>query len=100
MGKFNVLSVNVRGLNNHLKRRKFFKWLVDHTIDVAFIQETYCKQRFKPYFDSGYQGDIYHSTSDSNHSRSVAVLISKDLNCKILSSFSCTSGRKVMVNAK
>ena len=95
-----MISVNVRGLNNHLKRRKFFKWLVDHRIHIAFVQETYCKQRFKPYFDSGYQGDIFHSTSDSSHSRGVAVLISKYLNCKILNSISCSSGRKVMVNAE
>ena len=37
---FKIISLNIRGLNNSIKRRKIFKWLHRQTAHCYFIQET------------------------------------------------------------
>ena len=39
--KCNVISLNVRGLRNRVKRRSIFCFLKDQNCDVYFLQETY-----------------------------------------------------------
>ena len=43
----NVLTLNVRGLNNDIKRKKLFTWLTDNNIHITFIQETFCTKKAK-----------------------------------------------------
>ena len=45
MGKLNLLSANVRGLNTDEKRRKIYSWLHESKIDIAFLQETHFIQK-------------------------------------------------------
>ena len=47
MGKLNLLSANVRGLNTDEKRRKIYSWLHESKIDIAFLQETHFIQNSK-----------------------------------------------------
>ena len=37
----NAVSLNARGLNKSIKRRKLFRWLHIRKFDVIFLQETY-----------------------------------------------------------
>ena len=37
----NAVSLNGRGLNKSIKRRKLFRWLHIRKFDVIFLQETY-----------------------------------------------------------
>lgn len=41
MDRLNFFSANVRGLNTKEKRLKFYNWLSDSKVDIAFIQETH-----------------------------------------------------------
>ena len=43
MAEFNlkILSFNVRGLNNKIKRIGFFEWLKSKHFDICFIQESF-----------------------------------------------------------
>ena len=79
-----LVTINVRGLRNALKRRKLFSWMKDNNIDIAFLQETYCTQDFTPYFNAGYAGSIYHSVTNPSHSRGTAITISKNISYKLL----------------
>ena len=48
MSKLNIVSVNAMGLNTKEKRIKFYSWLKDSKIDIAFLQEThYMKKKRK-----------------------------------------------------
>ena len=54
------ITLNVRGLNKTTKRISIFKWLNEAKCDIAFLQETFCTKRFKPYFNQcagGYHPD-------------------------------------------
>ena len=100
MSKFNIVTINTRGLNDHCKRRKLFKWLVDHKIDIAFLQETYCTKDFISIFNSGYSGTALHSVTDSKHSRGVAILMNNKLNVKVKNQYSSNNGRNMLVNVE
>ena len=38
------LSLNVRGINNFIKRQKLFTWFKKSKADIIFIQETYSSE--------------------------------------------------------
>ena len=42
-GSFSVMSLNVRGLRNQVKRRSIFRFLKDENYLFYFLQETYSK---------------------------------------------------------
>ncbi len=91
-------TLNVRGLNNTNKRNKVFKWLESTLLNIIFLQETYCTESVKPCFNSGWKGKIYHSCSDSKHSRGVCIMFSQRLNVEIKNVHQCQDGRRIMVN--
>ena len=43
----NAVSLNARGLNKSVKRRKLFRWLHIRKFDVIFLQETYSDASWK-----------------------------------------------------
>ena len=98
MGNLKIITINLRGLRNTLKRKKLFTWLSDNDIDIAFLQETYCGREFMPYFDAGYTGTVYHSLTDSSHSRGTAIMISKKISYKMLSDYQDYEDRKTLTN--
>jgi hypothetical protein len=42
MNTLSVLTINSCGLNAHLKRATFFKWLQSLSVDCFFVSETHC----------------------------------------------------------
>ena len=67
---------------------------------VSCLQETYCTKSFVKRFARPWSGKVYHSLTDSNHSRGVCVLISKNCSCKISDVECDKDGRKVIINIK
>ena len=94
----NIATLNVRGLNNKNKRNVIYSWLKNKSYDICFLQETFCTLRNSDNFSTGWRGKIFHSCTDSAHSRGVAILINKNLDCDIVSSKSDNGGRIVLVN--
>lgn len=43
MDRYNVLSLNVRGLNSPFKRSKVLDFLHRQNVDIALLQETHLK---------------------------------------------------------
>ncbi|WAR01917.1 hypothetical protein MAR_008475 [Mya arenaria] len=44
---FKVVSINVNGLRNNLKRVAVFNWIKDNDYDFALLQETHCSTDFE-----------------------------------------------------
>ena len=43
--KISLLSLNVRGLRNKVKRRSIFSFLKDQNCDIFFLQETFSEPK-------------------------------------------------------
>ena len=68
-------SLNVRGLNNRLKRRNVFRYIHRNKYDIFLLQETYSTSAVEHIWRQEWGAKIYFSHGDSN-SRGVAVLCS------------------------
>ena len=73
-GSFSVMSLNVRGLRNQVKRRSIFRFLKDQNYLFYFLQETYSKPDDEIIWKSEWGSDIFFSHG-STHSRGVCILI-------------------------
>ena len=85
MDCLSVVSLNVRGLHNSGKRHSVYRWLKENKYNLCCLQETYCTKSHDVRFKRGWSGDIFHSFSNSTHSRGVSIMISKGLNYKVTS---------------
>ena len=79
---FNLLSFNVRGINNKKKRLSVFRWLNKKQADVIYLQETYSSQGCEDQWQKEWGGNIYFSHG-TNHSRGVATLFRKGFDCEV-----------------
>lgn len=84
MEKLQILSVNVRGLNSVEKRQKLYEWLKLYQCDVILLRETHYIEKNELKYNAGWQGKIFHSFSDSSHSKGVSILYRKNLIVEIL----------------
>ena len=82
--KLKCATLNVRGLNDKVKRENVFRWIKSQNIDVTFVQETFCTQDFVTSFASGWKGCILHGPSDSKHSRGVCIMINDNLSVSVI----------------
>ena len=96
--RLRVATLNVRGLHNYIKRRKTLDWLKDQQCDILFLQETFCTIKLKPYLDASWEGPVFHSLTDSSHSRGVAILLSDNIDYKIIDIIDGGDGRKLLIN--
>ena len=97
MANLNIVSLNVRGLRGN-KRFSVFTYLKSNKFDICLLQETYCTKSFISKFSAGWSGEVFHSVSDSVHSRGVCILVRKGLKCFEISSHSDNNGRIALVN--
>ena len=100
MSKLNIVPVNARGLNTKEKRIKFYSWLKDSKIDIAFLQETHYIKKNENLYNCFWFGKSIHCFSDSSHSRGVSVLLKDGLDIEILDVHISNDGRKLLFNAK
>jgi len=97
MNKLRLVSLNVRGMRGD-KRHTVFRWLCENDFNVVLLQETYCTRSFVTKFNKNWSGEVFHSVSDSEHSRGVCIMLRKGLKCKIIDHHNCNEGRFIMVN--
>ena len=81
---FKIISLNVRSLRNHLKRKKIFQWIREKKLHIVCLQETFVTNEIMNVIDSEWDGDIYHSPSDSSPSRGVLILFEKTFSMSLL----------------
>lgn len=82
MPDLSIVSYNVRGLGNELKRRKIFNYLHEHKHDIIMLQETHSVKEIENIWEAEWGGRIVfaHGTSAA---RGTAILIKKKLEIKI-----------------
>ncbi len=95
------LTLNVRGIRTHKKRKSLLYWLKKRkNPDVIFLQETYIDEKLSRILSKEWTGDVYHSYTDSAHSRGVSILIKPGLDILVTSKYTCNEGRKLLLNVK
>ena len=94
-----VLTLNVRGLRNQLKRRSIFSYLKDQNCQFYFLQEIYSEPNDEKIWKSEWGGDIFFSHG-STHSKGVCILINPSLSLAspIEKSSKDQEGRIVSIN--
>ena len=76
MDKIKIVSLNVRGLCEGIKRRRVFRYLKRCNADISLIQETHCTKEVEHLWTSEWGNKIVFSNG-SNRARGVAILCSK-----------------------
>ena len=98
MADINTASINVRGINDNVKRNKVYNWLLKKNVSIGFIQETFCTPSFVPFFNVGWKGKIFHATTNSSHSRGVSIIFNPKLEFTLTSQHRGDDGRKLLLN--
>ena len=94
----NSVSLNPRGLNKSIKRRKLFRWLHLRKFDVIFLQETYSDASLEAFWRAEWGGEIFFAHG-SKHSRGVMILFRPSLSKEVLNVTADKNGRFLIVNA-
>ena len=72
--KFKLISLNVRGISNFMKRRTIFTWCRKKKGDIIFLQETHSTKEIETQWKSEWGGKVFFAHG-SHDSKGVAVLI-------------------------
>ena len=72
---FTLISLNVRGIRERVKRKNIFEWCKMKGGDIVFLQETYSTLDVEGSWETEWGGPIFFSHG-TNHSRGTLVLIS------------------------
>lgn len=92
-----ILSLNVRGLKNRLKRRSVFKYLKDQNCLFYCLQETYSEPKDELIWRNEWGGGIFFSHG-SNHQKGVCILLNPASKLAIEECHMDNEGRIVAVN--
>ena len=96
---FKIVSLNVRGLNNSIKRRKIFKWLHRQNAHCCFLQETFSTEQSINVWRSEWGGNIFYSHG-SNHSKGVMILVNPRYQLEVIRSTKDKNGRSIILEIK
>ena len=96
----NIVLLNIRGLHDHMKRRKAFARFNDMNCDIICLQETYCNKELMNNFNNSRKGKVYYSLTNSAHRRGVAIFLKENLEIIYLNHHSSNDGRIVSVNVE
>lgn len=94
-----MISWNVRGLGNHVKRAKVFAHLKSLFADISFLQETHIRPKDQARLKCNWAGHIFHSTFSSK-ARGVAIVIKKNIPFQHIKTISDVNGRFLIVIGK
>lgn len=97
MAVINVISYNVKEINNLVKRRKIFNQLKTLECSAALIQETHWSANEQLKLKRGWVDQIYGASCSDGKKRGVAVLFSKSVPYSTEKIFEDKDGRYIMV---
>ena len=81
-----LLSLNVKGLSNKLKRKSVFMWLKNKPADIIFLQETHGVKSQENNWKKEWGGEIIFPHGQSK-ARGVCILFKPGLAHKVLFSY-------------
>ena len=80
--KLDILSLNVRGIRDQIKRRSIFSFLKGFKANIYFLQETYSDLKDEIIWKNEWGGEIFFSHG-TNHSKGVCILINPTIHCQV-----------------
>ena len=95
---FIVGSLNVRGINNKIKRTGVFEWAGSKKFDVLMLQECYCSQDIETQWSDEWGGKCLFSHG-TEHGKVTMILLKRAFDIEIDSSVSDNSGRYIIVKS-
>ena len=95
--KCSIISLNVRGLRDQIKRRSIFSYLKDQKATFYLLQETYSNSSDEMSWKDEWGGDIVFSHG-SCHSRGVCILMGRNVKQNVDFVFRDTCGRIVLIS--
>lgn len=93
-----VVSWNINGCGNPVKRKKVLSYLKLQQTDIAFIQETHLKDDEAEKFKRDWVGQVFYS-SFSSKKNGVMILIHKMLNFSLIKELKDANGRIICLEA-
>ena len=94
---FSVGSLNVRGLNNSIKRHAIFNWIKSKNIDIFMLQECYCVKEESSTWEEEWGGKCFFSYG-SKHSKGTMIIFKPGLDIDVISTKLDTDGRYIIIN--
>ena len=92
-----ISSINVRGLNEKVKRKNIFHFLSQHENDIICLQETHQNSENIKKWTREWGGKSVWNPGSQGRSAGVAILFKKHLNIKIVNTKSDADGRILRV---
>ena len=96
LSKFDVLSLNVWGIRDQIKRRSIFSYRKDQRANIYFLQETYSARADENIWRKEWGGELFFSHGIT-HSKGVCILINLFIQPKVDYSYADDSGRIVVI---
>ena len=90
-----VLSLNVRGLRNQIKRRAIFTYLKRQKADIYCLQETYSNELDEKIWQAEWGGKVVFSHG-SQHRRGVCMLLKPNSLLSLTNSRADSDGRYII----
>ena len=94
--KYDIFSLNVRGIRDQSKRRSIFSYLKDQKAKFYFLQETFSEPSDKTIWKNEWGGDMFFSHG-TNHSGGVCILLHPTMTFQMEYSFRNNTGRIVLI---
>ena len=92
------ISLNIRGINKTIKRRKLFRYLHNNKFDVVYLQETYCSKGLEDVWRNEWGGKGLYAHG-SNHSRGVMILFNPNVDVEFQKTIVDCNGRFIITQA-
>ena len=89
-----IISQNVRGLNNDVKRRSIFHFLKEKA-DIICLQETHSTDMVQQGWELEFGSNECFWSHRTSSARGACVLVGRNANITVISSFSDAEGRTV-----
>lgn len=96
--QFNIVSLNVRGLRDDIKRKAIFLFCRRYNADFIFLQETHSAASDSKFWKAQW-GDMIYFSHGSNNSAGVLILILK-FKGQFVDSVSSPDGRWIILTVK
>jgi exonuclease III len=96
--KYNIISLNVRGLRNNFKRKALFRHFQTHYKEaIVFLQETHSVVKDESVWENEWGGKIIYNHYETN-SRGICILFPRDLDYKVNNVMRGCEGRCLCVD--
>ena len=92
-----LLSLNVRGLRDSIKRKAILRWVTKKTCDIVFLQETHSDFDVERNWRSEWDGPVFFSHGTSN-SKGCCILIKDTVDFKPIALKSDAFGRFIILH--